>query len=70
MADFPVKRFWRGKDVDLCSHDELLEIIDELYVSWKSAIAGIHSIVEINELARRKGKSNGSELFKRISGVG
>lgn len=53
MSAVPMKRYYRGQDVDTLPRETLLEIIDMLQEQLKTAGDSIRSIVEINELGRK-----------------
>jgi hypothetical protein len=50
----PLKRFYRGEDVDNLPREKLLEVIDILERQLQSANSCARSIIEINELARKR----------------
>lgn len=50
----PMKSYWMGEDVDTLPREKLMEIIHHLNQQLESARSATRSIIEINELARRR----------------
>lgn len=49
----PMAATWMGRDINTLSREELIEVVFKLAADLDEARRSIHSIIEINELARR-----------------
>ena len=49
----PMKSYWDGQDINELPREKLMEIISYLNRQLESTRDAMHSIIEINELARR-----------------